>query len=61
LQQLQQLSPEKRLESWPVQSIITCKQKPMNQVMLIFRRDWETKEKQPSPEQMPAAIKPWQD
>lgn len=33
----------------------------MNQFMLIFRRDWETKEKQPSPEQMQASIKPWQD
>ncbi|GGH82040.1 hypothetical protein HNQ91_005707 [Filimonas zeae] len=33
----------------------------MDQFMLIFRRDWETKEKQPSPEQMQASIKPWQD
>ncbi len=33
----------------------------MNEFLLIFRRDFETKEIQPSPEQMQAAIKPWQD
>lgn len=33
----------------------------MNQFLLIFRRDTETKEIQPSPGQMQAAIKPWQD
>lgn len=33
----------------------------MNEFLLIFRRDHETKEAQPSPEQMQASIKPWQD
>lgn len=33
----------------------------MNEFLLIFRRDMGTKELQPSPEQMQAAIKPWQD
>ncbi len=33
----------------------------MNEFILLFRRDWETKENQLSPEQMQASIKPWQD
>jgi hypothetical protein len=33
----------------------------MNEFMLIFRRDHETKENQPSPEEMQASIKRWQD
>ncbi len=33
----------------------------MNEFLLVFRRDNTTKETQPSPEQMQAAIKPWQD
>ena len=33
----------------------------MNEFLLVFRRDVTTKETQPSPEQMQAAIKPWQD
>lgn len=33
----------------------------MNEFLLIFRRDSISKESQPSPEQMQAAIKPWQD
>jgi hypothetical protein len=33
----------------------------MNEFMLIFRRDHETKENQPSPEEMQASIKHWQD
>ena len=33
----------------------------MNEFLLIFRRDFATKEAQPSPEQMQASIKQWQD
>lgn len=33
----------------------------MNEFLLIFRRDFTTKESQPSPEQLQASIKPWQD
>lgn len=33
----------------------------MEEFLLVFRRDNITKEEQPSPEQMQAAIKPWQD
>jgi len=33
----------------------------MNEFLLIFRRDFTNKEEQPSPEQMQATIKPWQD
>ncbi|WP_257669987.1 YciI family protein [Parapedobacter tibetensis] len=33
----------------------------MTEFLLVFRRDNTTKEEQPSPEQMQAAIKPWQD
>jgi hypothetical protein len=33
----------------------------MNEFILLFRRDWETKENQPSPEQMQTSIKSWQD
>lgn len=33
----------------------------MNEFLLLFRRDFINKEEQPSPEQMQASIKPWQD
>lgn len=33
----------------------------MNEFVLLFRRDFKTKDVQPSPEQMQASIKPWQD
>jgi hypothetical protein len=33
----------------------------MNEFLLIFRRDYISKEGQPSPEQLQASIKPWQD
>ncbi len=33
----------------------------MNEFLLIFRRDHITKEAQPSPEQMQASVKQWQD
>ena len=33
----------------------------MNEFLLIFRRENENRESQPSPEQMQASIKPWQD
>lgn len=33
----------------------------MNEFLLLFRRDYLTKEVQPSPEEMQASIKPWQD
>ncbi|HWK07597.1 MAG TPA: YciI family protein [Puia sp.] len=33
----------------------------MNEFLLIFRRDFTTKDAQPSPEQMQRSIKPWQD
>jgi hypothetical protein len=33
----------------------------MNEFLLIFRRDFTSKEEQPSPEQLQASIKPWQD
>lgn len=33
----------------------------MNEFVLFFRRDVTSKEAQPSPEQMQAAIKPWQE
>lgn len=33
----------------------------MNEFLLIFRRDHESRESQPSPEQMQASIKYWQD
>ncbi|TDQ12138.1 YciI family protein [Pedobacter metabolipauper] len=33
----------------------------MNDFLLIFRRDFINKEDQPSPEQLQASIKPWQD
>jgi hypothetical protein len=33
----------------------------MNEFLLIFRRDFNTKEEQPSPEQLQTSIKAWQD
>ena len=33
----------------------------MTEFLLIFRRDHASNDEQPSPEQMQAAIKPWQD
>lgn len=33
----------------------------MDEFLLIFRRDFTTKEAQPSPEQMQSSIKQWQD
>ena len=33
----------------------------MNEFLLVFRRDFVAKEKQPSPEQLQAMLKPWQD
>lgn len=33
----------------------------MNEFLLIFRRDFLSKDSQPSPEQIQASIKPWQD
>lgn len=33
----------------------------MEEFLLIFRRDFITKEEQPSPEEMQASVKPWQD
>ena len=33
----------------------------MNEFLLIFRRDFTTKELQPSPEELQASIKTWQD
>lgn len=33
----------------------------MNEFLLIFRRDMVTKEAQPSPEEMQASVKRWQD
>jgi len=33
----------------------------MNEFLLIFRRDFSTKEDQPSPEQLQNLLKPWQD
>ena len=33
----------------------------VEEFLLIFRRDQSSKEAQPSPEQMQASIKPWQD
>lgn len=33
----------------------------MNEFLLIFRRDFTTKEDQPSPEQLQSSVKRWQD
>jgi hypothetical protein len=33
----------------------------MKEFLLVFRRDFATKEVQPSPEQIQAMMKPWQD
>ena len=33
----------------------------MKEFVLVFRRDFVTKETQPSPQDMQASIKPWQD
>jgi len=33
----------------------------MNEFLFVFRRDFATKEAQPSPEQMQGMMKPWQD
>lgn len=33
----------------------------MNEFLLIFRRDFSTKEEQPSPEQLQNSLKNWQD
>jgi len=33
----------------------------MNEFLLIFRRDFSTKEAQPSPEELQASLKQWQD
>lgn len=33
----------------------------MNEFLLIFRRDFASKEAQPSPEQLQASLKQWQD
>lgn len=33
----------------------------MKEFLLLFRRDYVTREAQPSPEQMQAMMKPWQD
>jgi hypothetical protein len=41
--------------------IITSKNIKMNEFLLIFRRDYLSKEGQPSPEQLQNSIKPWQD
>lgn len=33
----------------------------MNEFLLLFRRDFTTKEEQPSPEELQASLKAWQD
>jgi len=33
----------------------------MNEFILLFRRDFQTDEKQPSPEELQAMLKPWED
>jgi hypothetical protein len=44
-----------------IQTIATLKLKKMNEFLLIFRRDYATKEVQPSPEELQQHLKQWQE